>query len=319
MLQQTQVSTVIPYYRRWLEKFPDVDALSRARPESVMKAWEGLGYYRRASMLLRAARIVSKRFQGRFPQNREALRALPGVGRYTAGAVASISFDEPVPAVDGNVKRILARLFGINRPPDEIRTVRQMESLAVAMISRRFPGDFNQALMDLGSSVCVPENPRCPKCPARRFCRAHARGWTGRLPLRKKTAEKKIREAALVLRAGGRVLLEKQRKRGRWHGLWAFPWGKTLEEIFSEKGIGRIEGRLIADLKFGYTVHRVTLKVFAAVVPKMQPVPKPLRWVDWRRCDSLPMPAPHQKIRSMVAGSFNALCREESPGSFEEE
>src|SRR6266853_4739327 len=164
MLQQTRVAAVLEHYRIFLERFPNVQALAAASEDAVLAAWSGLGYYRRARMLHRAAQQIAKQHGGRFPQNSETLLALPGIGRYTAAAIASIAFAEPIAVVDGNVERVLQRFVGINL------TTPQIWQHAQALLADSRPGDFNQAMMELGATVCVPREPRCPMCPVRRWC-----------------------------------------------------------------------------------------------------------------------------------------------------
>ena len=177
MLQQTRVRTVIPYFERWMERFPTLDALARADREDVLRAWAGLGYYARARSLHRAARIVRDQYGGTLPDTAPALRELPGIGDYTAGAIASIAFGRREPAVDANARRVLARLLDLPSPTDgEIR------GRAAALVPARRPGAFNQALMDLGATLCAPRAPACPACPLGRLCRSHARGTQYRRP-----------------------------------------------------------------------------------------------------------------------------------------
>jgi A/G-specific adenine glycosylase len=219
MLQQTRVETVKRYYGPWLDRFPTLDALAVAEEDDVLKAWEGLGYYRRARNLRAAARVVRERWAGAVPGGYEDLRALPGVGDYTAGAVASIAFGVAVPAVDGNVKRVLSRLFDMARPrPARLR------QHAAELVDPTRPGDWNQALMDLGATVCTPRAPRCAECPLGAACLARARGTQSERPEargRKKSPTVDI--ALAVLHTGGRVLLVRRPADGLLGRMWAFP------------------------------------------------------------------------------------------------
>jgi len=219
MLQQTRVETVERYYEPWLERFPDLVALAEADEAAVLKAWEGLGYYRRARSLHRAARTCRERPDGSLPSTYAELRGLPGVGEYTAGAVASIAFGEPVPAVDGNVRRVLARLFDLAAPrPSWLRET------AAGLVDPGRPGDWNQALMDLGAIVCSPRAPRCNECPVARLCRAREAGTQAERPERVARASPRGASFALaVLRDRGRVLLQRRPSGGLLGGLWAFP------------------------------------------------------------------------------------------------
>jgi A/G-specific adenine glycosylase len=218
MLQQTRVDAVIPYYERWLDRFPTVDALATAPPDDVLRAWEGLGYYARARNLHRAAAVVRERFNGRLPADVGALRSLPGVGEYTAGAIASIAHGVPAPAVDGNVRRVLSRLLDDPNP-----TPARLRAVASALVPRRRAGDFNQSLMELGATVCTPSSPACHRCPLPRLCRARANGTEHERPApRPKRAVPLIHLATAVLLHDGRVLLTR-RATGLLAGLWSFP------------------------------------------------------------------------------------------------
>jgi A/G-specific adenine glycosylase len=219
MLQQTRVETVTRYYGPWLERFPDVVALADADEGAVLKVWEGLGYYRRARNLLRTARVVRERPDASLPSTYAELRELPGVGEYTAGAVASIAFGEPVPAADGNVRRVLSRLFDVEDPrPAWVRDT------AARLVDRERPGDWNQALMELGATVCTPRAAHCEVCPVEPWCAARRAGTVADRP--GGPARREPRRATIVLvvlRHDGRVLLERRPPGGLLGGLWAFP------------------------------------------------------------------------------------------------
>ncbi|MDR3120492.1 MAG: A/G-specific adenine glycosylase [Clostridiales bacterium] len=225
MLQQTRVETVIGYYTRFLAAFPTVFALAEADEARVLKLWEGLGYYSRARNLHRTARLIAEREGGLFPGEVTALRALPGVGAYTAGAVASICFDVPVPAVDGNVLRLLARITGSFDCVDET-TVREgtAERLAAVYPKGRC-GDFTQSLMELGATVCLPNGaPLCERCPAADVCRALQNGWIGSLPVRKAKKKRAVRDLTyLILDCGGKTALRRRTEKGVLRGMWEFP------------------------------------------------------------------------------------------------
>lgn len=220
MLQQTRVETVIPYYERWLERFPTLEALADADEAEVLKAWEGLGYYSRARNLHRAAAVVRERHAGRVPEDADALRALPGVGDYTAGAVGSIAFGRAEPAVDGNVRRVLSRLFDLDDPaPAGLRR------LAKSLVPDERPGDFNQALMELGATVCVPKGPACGVCPVADLCLARVHGTVGERPAPRKARalpEDEVATAVLVAPTG-RLLLVRRPGRGLLGGMWEMP------------------------------------------------------------------------------------------------
>lgn len=224
MLQQTRVETVIPYYHRFLARFPDVASLAAAELEEVYALWAGLGYYSRARNLSRAARMVMERFGGEIPADAGALRTLPGIGRYTSGAVASIAFDRPEPVVDGNVERVLARRLGLRTPVKEPATTRHLWDEASRLAEGDRPGDLNQALMELGATVCTPRAPRCGACPGEIDCDAHARGDAEAIPAPAPRATvRSIRAAAALVERRGRALLVMRPAGGLLGGLWELP------------------------------------------------------------------------------------------------
>jgi len=246
MLQQTRVETVVPYYRRWVERFPNLRALAEAEEDEVLRAWQGLGYYARARRLHEGARVVRERFGGELPRNSEALRELPGIGDYTAGAVASIAFGEAAPAVDGNVRRVLCRLYDLPSP-----TQSELRGLAAGLVDPARPGDFNQALMELGALVCLPRIPRCSDCPLTAECLARARSTVGQRPAqrkRKAPGERDVAVAVVVLReeAGEpHVLLRKRPGGGLLAGMWEFPG----EEFGSGPGGSEAGGSIRRDAR----------------------------------------------------------------------
>jgi len=223
MLQQTRVETVIPYFERFMTRFPTAFALAEAPPDEVMAAWSGLGYYRRARMLLDGARVVAGAGGG-VPGDRTALLEVPGIGKYTAGAIASIAFGEPVGLVDGNVARVLARLFAIDEDMRK-KGMRTAEALADGIVARHDPGGWNQALMELGATVCTPRSPACSICPLAKLCRARAEGRVAQLPvLSPKASPKAQRVQTIVARsAEGRVVLARRSRGGLFGGLWEPP------------------------------------------------------------------------------------------------
>jgi A/G-specific adenine glycosylase len=225
MLQQTRVETVVPYYERFLRRFPDVGALAAAHLDDVLHLWSGLGYYRRARQLHAAAREVTERYGGAFPREAILLRALPGVGAYTAGAIASLAYGAREPLVDGNVARVLARVEGIEEPIKSPGAVKHLWALAGLLVPEDRPGRFNEALMELGATVCLPRGPRCEACPLASFCRAHAAGREALLPvLAAKRAVPEVRAVAAVLfDARGRVLFARRQEDGLFGGLWEPP------------------------------------------------------------------------------------------------
>jgi len=226
MLQQTQVATVLPFYARFLERFPDVHALAAADEESVLAAWSGLGYYTRARSLHRAARVVIDRHGGRLPEDAETLRSLPGIGRYTAGAIASIVFGREEPVLDGNVRRVLSRLTA-----GDGRNETELWALARELVRGSAPGDLNQAVMELGATVCKPQLPDCARCPVRGSCLARATGAPENYPTRVRSRPtESVRVAIAVVRRNGRVLVERPPKRSPLRGHWDLPAFEIVEE-----------------------------------------------------------------------------------------
>lgn len=224
MLQQTQVATVIPYWERFLARFPDVRALAQAPLDEVLGLWRGLGYYSRARNLHRAAVEVVSRLGGELPRTAAALRTLPGFGRYTAGAVASIAFGEETPLVDGNVARVLSRIFEVEGPPGDRAREARLWALAEELVAGKRPGDLNQALMELGALVCRVEAPTCLLCPARDGCGALASGRVAELPpSRVRAPRKQLRLAVAVWERDGTVLFARREERGLFGGLWELP------------------------------------------------------------------------------------------------
>jgi A/G-specific adenine glycosylase len=273
MLQQTQVATVIPYFERFLAAFPSVQALATADEQEVLRLWEGLGYYRRARDLHQAARRVVAEHAGRIPDDQVALQTLPGIGRYTMGAILSQAFDQRLPILEANSQRVLSRLFGRVEDPRSAPGRRWLWNTAEALLPTRAVGEFNQALMELGAIVCTPAAPRCPECPLAGLCEARRLGAQEQIP---RTADGPetvaVREAAVVVRRGAAVLLLQRPERGRWAGLWEFPHGplkqgETYEEaacrLLSELTAVQAEiGPELRTLRHSVTYHRITMVCF---------------------------------------------------------
>ena len=228
MLQQTRVEAVIPYYEKWMELFPTVRALADATEQNVLNAWEGLGYYSRARNLHKAARIVAEKYIGELPRDLDELRKLPGIGRYTLGAIASIAFGMDIPALDGNIKRVYARLFDISVPVDAPQGEKILWVLAENQLPKGQAGDYNQALMDLGATICIPRNPRCLICPLMKLCQARQNGTQDLRPVKspRKAVPHHIHAAGVILR-DGRVLLARRPSDGLLGGMWEFPNGRV--------------------------------------------------------------------------------------------
>jgi A/G-specific adenine glycosylase len=291
MLQQTQVETVIPYYRRFLARFPTVFALAEAPLDDVLKAWENMGYYSRARHLHAAAKTVLRHFEGEIPRTPEGLMSLPGIGPYTAAAVLSIAFDRPLPAVDANVKRIISRLFAVEEP-DRGHTARYVWGLVEGLMPKQGAGHFNQALMDLGATICTAHKPRCAACPVRALCEAHRQGLQEVLPPAKRrgpTPHYHVTAGVITDRYGG-VLITQRPNQGLLGGLWKLPGGRqkpgeTLEaclrrEIQEEVGIRVRVGKAIASIKHAYTHLRITLHAFPCT--HRDGTPETMGCRDWR-------------------------------------
>ncbi len=281
MLQQTQVATVIPYYRRFVRRFPRLEALAAARAEEVLAAWSGLGYYRRARDLHAAAKEVVSRFGGRIPAAATLLRSLPGVGRYTAGAVASIAFDLPEPAVDGNVLRVVSRLLALRGDPRAPGALRRIEAACRALLKEGSPGEVNQGLMELGALVCSPPAPRCSRCPLAAICRARAAGLQSVLPEISPRRRTVALEAAVALVRRGRAYLMVRREEDLMRDLWEFP-GTVLEpgeearralvRIGRERlGASLRVGERLASLRQSLTYRRVTVGAYSATLREPSP------------------------------------------------
>ena len=314
MLQQTQVKTVIPYWKRWMKRFPTVRDLAIADEDAVLKHWEGLGYYSRARNIQKAALEIDRSHRGQFPLEFEMILSLPGIGPYTAGAISSIAYGHPRPIVDGNVIRVLSRLDGI-KASTKLRQTNQMlwaraEELVVRAEKTTFPGrnacgDFNQALMELGATICLPRNPECSSCPLRRSCFARKEGLIETIPdlgQRKKTVARLY--LAVVARRDGKILV-RQRELGGINGkLWEFfnrevtsedPGGyQWLERTL---GLGPTDLKLLGEVKHSITTNRITLKVYSSnIVTGRQIDDASSQWVRVSELEGLAFAAAHRKI-----------------------
>jgi len=224
MLQQTQVATVIPYYQKFFKTFPTVRHLSKADLSKVLKVWEGMGYYSRARNLHRASQTILNHFGGKIPNNLKDLLSLPGIGRYTAGAILSIAFNKEAPILDGNVRRVLSRLFAITGNPVRGKTEGLLWHLSESLVPRGSASSFNQGLMDLGSMICTQKDPQCPRCPLRQFCKGRTSGHPERYPAKviKKTIPH-IKGVSAMIQKDGKVLLQQRPPKGLVGGVWGFP------------------------------------------------------------------------------------------------
>ena len=286
MLQQTQVATVIPYYREWLRRFPGVTELAAASEEDVLHAWQGLGYYSRARNLRAAAIAISQKHGGRFPKSPELIHELPGVGRYTANAVATFAFDRSVPIVEANIARVLSRLSDLQTPIDSTAGREQLWTDAARMVPRKNAGEYNSALMELGALVCGAR-PKCGQCPVRRFCLTTD---PGSLPRKKsrRTLELRTEHHSFVLRRG-RVLLEQSTD--RWRGMWILP---------PMRGVS-VKRQPMHRSEFPFTHHRITLSVYRGVGDNKKT--RHRRWFAIRDLPSIPVPSPHRRALTDLLAS----------------
>lgn len=309
MLQQTQVKTVIPYFDRWMQQFPTIADLAIADQQQVLKAWEGLGYYARARNLHRAAQEIVEQHKGIFPQTLEAVLALPGIGRTTAGGILSAAFNQPLAILDGNVKRVLARLSALEVPPNKALT--QLWDASQALVDPVRSRDFNQAFMDLGATVCTPKNPACLVCPWQSHCQAYNLGVQTELPMSESRAPlpHKIIGVAVIHNDQGQILIDRRKQSGLLGGLWEFPGGKvepneTIEaciarEIQEELGIEIEVGDRLIVVDHTYTHFRVTLHVHHCQPVSGEPQAiecDEVKWVTINDLDQYPFPKANIQI-----------------------
>jgi len=294
MLQQTRVDRATDYFRRWMRRFPSLKALAEAPLDDVLKHWEGLGYYARARNLHKAARLFVEKHGGRIPRDFDALRAAPGIGRYTDGAILSIAYNMDVPVLDGNVARVLCRVFAIRRDPTKARTRDLLWTLAESLIPDGHARDFNQALMEHGALVCTPARPKCTRCPVKTLCAARERGLQDRLPVkvrRPRTVKHDIGVA--VIRERGRYFIQQRPDGALLAGLWEFPGGKRepresiaaciKRELMEELGIDVEVGEALCTVNHTYTHYRVTLHVHRCRITRGRPQPLYAQRIRWAR------------------------------------
>lgn len=312
MLQQTQVATVIPYYERFLAAFPGVKELAAAPEQQVLRLWEGLGYYRRARQMHAAAQKIAAEFGGRFPETHDAVRSLPGVGRYTVGAILSIGRDQRLPILEANTIRVLSRLAAFRGDTTQTAGQKFLWAVAEKLLPSERCGAFNQALMELGSEVCTPKSPSCDCCPLTRLCPTRELGLQAEIPAaRKPKRYEEVTEAAVVIRRGGKVLLRQCQRGERWAGLWDFPRfvvpaglnGQLAEHLAEQAqqltGVTIRGAKELATLKHGVTRFRITLGVYAATAPSSQI--KDGAWVTLAQLGEYPLSTTGRKIARLLA------------------
>jgi A/G-specific adenine glycosylase len=314
MLQQTQVATVIPFFHRFLATFPNVQRLAAASEQQVLRLWEGLGYYRRARNLHQAARQLVAQHQGQLPDNPEVWRQLPGIGRYTLGAILSQAFDRRLPILEANSVRVLCRFFGVDDPPQHRGVQKRLWQLAELLLPRKQVGDFNQALMELGAVVCTNGAPRCKSCPLAYHCAARRQGRQQELPRRKKPLSTiDVQEVAVVVRRGPTVLVVQRPAQGRWANMWEFPHaelhvGESYHDaakrmVHKNTGLVIQLGALLATLTHAVTRYRIALVcreanwqsgTFASSVYQRG------RWLRPGDLSGLPVSSPQRRLARLV-------------------
>lgn len=315
MLQQTRVETVIPYFERWLERFPTVFALAEADEQEVLSAWEGLGYYQRARNLHRAARILVAEHGGNLPRDAEGWRRLPGVGRYTASALAAILGGQDEAAIDGNVKRVISRVYDIAEPVDAPAGEQAVLARAQENLPAGRAADYNQALMDLGALVCTPRSPRCEACPLSPLCCARAQGMQEQRPVtRPRRALPHYLVVAAVIRRDGKYLLTRRPSHGLLGGMWEFPGGKVQDgeslddalrrEIEEELGTQIAIGAALGVYRHVYSHFRITLHAFRCELAGAEPRPvqvAALQWLTVEEMKDYPMGRVDRRLAERLA------------------
>ncbi len=309
MLQQTTVKAVIPYYLRWIKTFPTVCHLARASRQKVLRLWQGLGYYARAKNLHKSSQILVKDFSGKIPQVFEQLRALPGFGPYTTGAVLSIAFNKKHPIIDANVRRVVMRLLAIEGFADT-KNDEDIFKYLQKILPNKQVGDFNQALMELGAVVCRSREPLCGSCPVRQHCYAFQKGIQEIIPKPKKSVIKDVRAVIAVIKRNGKYLIQKRPSSGLLADLWEFPGGKIekkesakaalVREVKEELGADVLTSRFLFDVIHYYTQFRVKLFVFDCQVKGRIKFHRFQRWVSPKSLSQFPMPSGSARILSKI-------------------
>ncbi len=313
MLQQTQVVTVIPYFQRFLHEFPNIAALAAASETCVLRLWEGLGYYRRARQMHQAAQRIVAEHDGEFPRDKSTVQALPGIGRYTAGAILSIAFDAREPILEANTVRVFSRLLAYRGDPTSASGQQTLWQAAEDFLPRRRCGDFNQAMMELGSEICTPREPRCEACPVARLCPTRAAGLQALIPLpKKKTVYESTREACVVVWRDGRILLRRCEEGERWAGLWDFPRfplksahklalsRELRSEVERLTGVRVAAGDFITSIKHGVTRFRITLDCYHAEFLMERETKGELMWVFPEKLADFPLSATGRRVSQQL-------------------
>ncbi len=311
MLQQTRVETVIPYFERWMRQFPTVTALAAASEQVVLSAWEGLGYYSRARNLHKAAQIIASQHGGQLPGDPAQLRKLPGIGRYTAAAIASIAFGQDIATLDGNLKRVFSRVFNVVEPADSTAGEQILWGLSEKHLLPGRAGDYNQALMDLGATICLPRNPTCLLCPLTELCQARALGMQEQRPvLKPKAAVPHKLKLAAVIYVDGNLLLNQRPAQGLLGGLWEFP-SAEVETDSAEALVAAIAAAYqlkvrpltrLPEIRHAYTHFTLTESPWLCDLTVL-PVNSPLQWIPLAEIDRYPM----GKVDRRIATSLPAI------------
>jgi A/G-specific adenine glycosylase len=309
MLQQTQVAAVIPYYQRFIARFPDLASLAEAQEQEVLALWSGLGYYARARNVQSAARILMQEHGGRFPRSPREIARLPGIGRSTAAAIAAFAFGARAAILDGNVKRVTSRCFGIEGFPGDREVEKRLWELAEHLMPHKETETYIQALMDLGATLCLRHNPACGRCPVRDICVAHRDRRVAELPHPRPKRELPQRSTrVLILREGDRVLLEKRPPTGIWGGLLSLPALPDEERdvaTYATQKFGCVlrEVEALAPMQHGFTHFRLELQPLLCPVAAHQPVARQSThlWLDVTQLDAAPLPAPIRKLLQRLA------------------
>jgi A/G-specific adenine glycosylase len=315
MLQQTQVATVRDYFARFLETFPNVERLAAADETDVLRLWEGMGYYRRARQMHAAARQIVERHGGNFPQESGELQTLPGIGRYSAGAIASIAFDKRAPILEANTIRLLSRLIAYRGDPQSTTGQRILWQVAEEILPQKKVATFNQALMELGSLICTPADPKCSACPLATLCAADAQGLQHEIPIPKsRPTIVEVREAAVVVRKNGSVLMRHCGERERWAGLWDFPrfeieasgplfaQKEIAAKVQAQTGVTCVPGALLKTIKHGVTRFRITLDCYEATYSsgRVRSRAVAARWLPTSKLHTLPLSKTGRKIADFI-------------------
>lgn len=310
MLQQTRVDTVIPYYNRFMEKYPTLQSLAYAPQEELLKMWEGLGYYSRARNLQAGVKEVVEKYDAVVPANRHDISKLKGIGPYTAGAILSIAYNKPEHAVDGNVMRVLSRVLHIKEDIALPKTRKVFEEAVDMLIDENYPGDFNQALMDLGAMICTPTSPKCLLCPVRDYCTAFHEGDADQLPIKsKKTKTKKVKfDVFVAVDAEGNYLVEKRKSEGLLANMWQFPMIEVNENATSSETFQHAYNVHIAEilnndlLKFKHVFSHLTWEVNCMLVrvERNGELPEEALFLNREQINELPLPGPMMKILNVL-------------------